>query len=176
MIYYKELDENFLNYGIKPVDFTNVFHDDNPHELINMPVTDVFTSEGIKFFTDRNIKLRSTTRVLRLVAGHEGVIHLDSEYYDSAFNFIIAGDGTMEWVTMDGVGSYGAYTQSDSGSGSYKRFDGYTTLDIDASWSGKCALVRINTPHRAIGGTSDRYCISVRPTEDHFFDDLVSLI
>jgi hypothetical protein len=176
MIYYKEINEDFLAYGIKDIKFDELFHSENLHEWINVPVTDMFTDAGLQFFSDRNIKLRKTTRVFRLKANHVSDIHVDSDYYDAAFNFIVEGTGVMQWVTViNGVESNGSYIQSSNMTGSYKRFDVYEDYIIDESWSGKCALVKINTPHRVIGGASDRYCISVRPIEDHFFNDLVSL-
>jgi hypothetical protein len=176
MICHKDIDENFLNYGIKKFNLKSLFDPNNPHEWINVPVTEVFTKKGLKFFSDRNIKLRETTRIFRLIANYESTVHVDSDLYDPAFNFVIGGDGIMQWVTIDGVASTGSYTQSNHTTGSYTRFDEFTSLEIDETWTGKCALVRINVPHRVLGGTSDRYCISVRPTIDHFFDDLVNQI
>lgn len=177
MIYFKEIDDDFLSHGIKNINYHDLFHGETLHEWINIPVTDIFTDSGLKFFSDRNIKLRQTTRVFRLNANHVSDIHIDSDYYDAAFNFVIEGTGVMQWVTViDGVESNGSYMQSNNTVGSYKRFDVYSDFTVDDTWSGKCALVKINTPHRVIGGERVRYCISVRPTEDHFFNDLVNLI
>jgi hypothetical protein len=178
MIYHKEIDDNFLSYGIQHINYKELFDPKfiTDHEWVNYPIVNIFTPDGLKFFSDRNIKLRETTRIFRLRAGIESLIHIDSDYYDAAFNFVLEGQGEMQWVTMDGVESTGSYTQSNTDSGSYRRFVEFTNLAINERWSGKCALVRINSPHRVVGGTVDRYCISVRPTMDHFFDDLVSLI
>ena len=178
MIYYKKLDDNFVDYGIQKLNFSELnFPNEQPHEWVYLPVNEVFTSAGLQFFKDKNIKLRSTARIFKIIAGCQiSPIHIDSEYYDAAFNFVVEGDGKMEWVTVDGIESYSSYTQSNASAGAYKRIVDFSKIEINDSWSGKCALVRIGTPHRVLGGTHDRYCVSARPAEDHFFNDLVKIV
>jgi hypothetical protein len=178
MIYYKALDDNFLNYGIQKNNFSKFFDETNKsHMWINHPIENIFTLDGLKFFTDRNISLRETTRIFKLKANFQSEIHIDSDYYDSAFNFVVEGNGTMQWIKVhNGAEDQGGYTQSNNNAGSYKRFPTYDSIDVLDNWSGKCALVRISTPHRMIGGATDRYCISIRPKQEHFFDDLSKII
>jgi hypothetical protein len=179
MNYHKNIDETFLSFGIKQIDWKSLFDPTSPHshEWINVSVNDIFTDEGLKFFADRNIKLRSTTRVFRLNPNFTCEIHVDSDYYDAAFNFVVEGAGEMQWVTVENsVETSGSYTKSDSKQGSFTLINDYTNLTVDDSWDGNCALVKISVPHRVIGGPGVRYCVSVRPTEDHFFDDLVGQI
>ena len=178
MINHKDIDESFLSYRFKSNDWSKFFDPNRimPHEWVNVPVGEVFTDEGLKYFENLNVTLRPTTRLFRLTENFVSPIHVDSDYYDSAFNFVLNGTHEMQWVTMNGgVESEGTYTQSNYTQGSYKRFDTFDSFTVDESWTGKCALVRINVPHRVIGGPELRYCVSVRPTENHFFNDLVSL-
>lgn len=179
MIYHKEFDENFLNYGIKKVDWASLFDPNTPHlhEWINTPIIDIFTDEGLKFFSDRNIKLRDTTRVFRLTPNFACAVHTDSDYHDAAFNFIVQGTSEMQWVSLEGaIESTGSYTQSNSVPGSFTLFNEYSQLNIEHTWTGKCALVRIDIPHRVVGGPNIRYAVSVRPTQDHFFNDLIHIL
>lgn len=178
MINYKELDEDFLDFGIQKINYKDLFDSNNsmPHFWINQKVEDIFTPEGLDFFAQRQIKLRETTRIFKLNAGITSLIHIDSEYYDAALNFVLEGDGEMQWCEVDGPAIEGSYTQSNSSAGSYKAFTDYTNLNIIEKWNGKCAAVNISVPHRMIGGNQDRYCISVRTAHDQFFKDVIELI
>jgi hypothetical protein len=178
MLYYKEISNDFLDYGIQKINFSKFFEGKySLHTWVNHPIENIFTQHGLKFFMNRNILIRETTRIFKLKSKFESGIHIDSDYYDSAFNFVVEGDGTMQWVNVNnGLEFQGSYTQSNSKLGSYKNFPIYNSIDILDKWSGKCALVRISVPHRMLGGAIDRYCISVRPKQEHFFDDLINLI
>ena len=178
MINYKELDEDFLNFGIQKINYKELFDSNitTPHFWIDQKVEDIFTPEGLDFFAQRQIKLRETTRIFKLNAGITSLIHIDSEYYDAALNFVVEGDGEMQWCEVDGPAITGSYTQSNSFAGSYKAFTNYTTLKVIEKWNGKCAAVNISVPHRMIGGNQDRYCISVRTVQDQFFKDVIELI
>ena len=176
MINYKELDEDFLNFGIQKINYKELFDSNitTPHFWIDQKVEDIFTPEGLDFFAQRQIKLRETTRIFKLKSGITSLIHIDSEYYDAALNFVVEGDGEMQWCEVDGP-QLQVVTRKET-LGSYKAFTNYTTLKVIEKWNGKCAAVDISVPHRMIGGNQDRYCISVRTAQDQFFKDVIELI
>jgi len=173
MIYYKTLDDNFLDYGIQNINFSKLdFPSKSHHQWIVRPVEEIFTSAGLDFFKDKGINLRSTTRIFKKFANNQlGPIHVDSlQQDDAAFNFVVGGTGSMEWVTVEG------YKTSDFSLSRLASIKIDSKIEIHDSWSGLCALVRIGFPHRVLNGALDRYCISVRPTEDHLFGALLNLV
>ena len=173
MIYHKPLNDDFLDYGIQKINFSQLeFPSKQPHQYIVRPVEEIFTSAGLDFFKDKGIKLRSTTRIFKKFANNLwGPTHVDSlQQDDAAFNFVVGGTGLMEWVTVEG------YKASDFSLSRLITIKIDSKIEIHDSWSGQCALVRVGFPHRIRSGPDDRYCISVRPTEDHLFSVLLNLV
>lgn len=183
MIYHKPLNSDLIKTALYQLDWEELFLKYNPvidkpisHNWTNIPTEEIFTPFGFNFFEDKKIKLRPHLRFFRCISNQSGSIHIDSDLYDCAFNFVVKGNGKMQWVSLEEPEFRdGNYTQSTNSKGSFKFAPKYKSLIVDEEWSGECALVRINSFHRVVCGDETRYCVSVRPSKEHFFKDIINL-
>ena len=148
------------------------------HSWCSIPITDFLTEEGIKWFADRNLALRSTAFVFKIIKNFEGPIHIDSVGSVSAgfaFNFVISGYGSMQWVNNI-EGNENVSYNNDS---KYIMYNNVKSFDVTDTWTGNAALVRIDVPHRIISFDEERYCVSIRTqlgTNPKTFEDAVHMI
>lgn len=104
---------------------------------------------------------------------YEGPIHTDNVEY--AINFVLAGHGTMEWVSELEATKYVSTVNGVS----YERYNDIKKFSVSDIWIGRAGIVRVNTPHRVTTTDSYRYCLSLRTVESmppKTFDDAVKLI
>ena len=162
----------------KPIDYVNLLKNKIGHDWIYIPITDFLTDEGINFFASKKFVLNEKITLFKCVRGTVGPIHIDTivnSNNDYAFNFVLSGNGTMEWLSD----IKGKCLISNANNGHYLVYKDVESCNVTESWSGDLALVKINLPHRVVAFDTDRYCVSVRTVPGSFpktFEDAVNMI
>lgn len=158
---------------IKPVDYPRMLPDDEGHNWCVVNLTEFVTTEGIKWFLQRGLVLRSAAYLFRISPNYEGPIHCDAANY--AINFVLGGHGTMEWISDIDATTYVANVHGLS----YERYKDIKKFSVSDTWTGTAGVVRVNVPHRVTTSDTFRYCLSLRTIErvsPKTFDDVVKLI
>jgi len=177
MLYYKNLPRELLQF-VKFIDAHNLLKGIYGHNWIIIPTTNFLTSEGIEWFTNKKIFLRNTVKVFKIEKNFKGPVHSDAygpfdvEY---AFNFVISGQGEMQWV--DNI--QGTQKISNTNNSLYTIYTDVKSLDIIDTWNGDLGIVRVNVPHRVVTTNEERYCVSVRTIIGSYpktFEDAVNII
>ena len=172
MLNHIDLPKELWSY-IKTVDYSKMLPDDEGHHWNIFNISDFVTTEGIKWFAQHDLILRPTAFLFRMSPNYEGPIHCD--VVDYAINFVLAGHGTMEWISDLEATTY----ISDVHGVSYERYADIKKYNISDTWTGSAGIVRVNIPHRITTSDTFRYCLSLRTVEKmspKTFDDAVKLI
>jgi len=163
MLYKVELNQSIFKF-VKSIELDRLKFS-NKHTWISRKIEEVLTEEGINWFESNGIILCPYALLFRIDANHIGAVHNDG--IDYAINFVISGQGTMEWIDVIEGDQFESHYQGLN----YISFSNIKDFRIKDSWSGKLALVRVNYPHRVVAGDSERYCLSIRATSPKTFND-----
>ena len=150
------------------------------HKGISCPLTKFVSAEGIGWFKQQGIRLKSSIILFRARCNTEGPAHIDSPYIDNtsrpglhlyAFNFVLEGRGEMQWVEVAEhtlkpfvrpvVDLAGTVLDVYTGIPIVKQVSGSKITVLD-TWTGDTGFVNIETFHRIVTTDVDRVCLSVR--------------
>lgn len=174
MKYYVDLPEYFRQFVYHKSDISLLIDNTTDHTWSRYPVEDYITEQGIKWFSERNLRLYDVCNIFNAYQFSETSVHIDTIakfQNDFALNFVLFGEGNMQWVDVDGDRNYYKLNSS--------VFYGYTNIkyvEVLAEWSGKMALVRVNIPHRIVTKNLRRICLSLRFYKTCSFEQFESLL
>jgi len=133
---------------------------------VPVPTGELVSEDGVLWFNQRGIVLAAITGVFKTEAGAIGATHIDSSPQKIGFNFVMSGQGEVQWVDVDSPGILEQYEIENylnpAPDTIYPQPD---ILDITETWNSADgdAVIKVDSPHRIMGGTVDRYVISLRP-------------
>jgi len=160
---YKPLPEFINNFIIKPADPFALVKDIKGHNWTTYYTRRFLNEEGWNWFKQNQIVLLPTSQYFICNENTTGPVHLDDPV-SCAFNFVFEGQGEMQWVdVLDGDVSYHTNIVKSGEKFVYKKYTAIRSINIQDSWSGQSALVRVNIPHRVVTGNKYRICLSIRP-------------
>jgi len=182
MKYHRPLPSSFRDLLIrKDVDIVNIAEEHKliKHRWVVVPTNDVVTDEGCEWFKKNNIPLSKYVAVFKLEKFYNGPIHVDAPPQKFGFNFVVCGQGEMQWVDFDGEPEETVWAINGWTSEKYHTFHNVTNVSVIESWSGTDGIVRVDVPHRVLGSDSDRYAVSVRPDWqqcNYTFDEVIQIL
>jgi hypothetical protein len=163
MLNYKPLPEFINKFIIKPENPFDLVKDIKGHNWTTYNTKNFITEEGQDWFEKNKIVLIDTSQYFICNENTTGPVHLDNPC-TVAFNFVFEGTGNMQWITvLDGDISYHTNIVQSGEKFIYKKFANLRSINIDESWDGTSALVRVNVPHRVVTKDGHRICLSIRP-------------
>jgi hypothetical protein len=166
MIFYKKLPLSLRNLvlrkDIDPIKMVEPFNLKG-HNWALFDPEELITNEGFEFFNNLGISLNKQIAIFKIEKDFTGSIHIDSAPHIFAFNFIMSGEGVIQWVNVDGDKFVSQYEDKYHTSNPFLRWDTIGNIEIIDSTDFSDILVRVDVPHRVVGGKEDRYVISVRP-------------
>ena len=177
MINYVNLPNEMKNF-IKEFNYVNLTKDMINHNWKYIPFDTVITTEGKQWFREKKIPVEKYVLLFKIPKNFEGPIHTDMlplKKSNCAFNFVLSGNGKMQWITNLEATEYIENVNSSV----YRRYTNIKQFDILDTWTGDVGLVRINVPHRVVTTNADRYCISIRLVNDispNTFDEIKEVL
>jgi len=139
------------------------------HDWIWVNTVDWITEFGIEWFKNKNIPIKSRAFLFVATPNCPGITHIDLPER-AAFNFIIQGNGSMQWLSnLSDPTSVRVHNGS-----TYPVYGNTKSCIIDDEWTGRIGLVKVDTPHRVVTTDSYRYCLSLRTT--YSFEEVAKII
>jgi hypothetical protein len=156
--YYINLPNQSFSY-LKPNVNIEYLHDIQVHNWVELETTDYITDEAIRWLITMGFDIK--TKIYLFCANHNiiGPIHSDLSNY--AFNFVVSGYGTMEWVKPYNK----PYTDEKVYSNRVSKYLRYVSHENDVLldiWNGTQGMVQVFTPHRIVTHNEKRYTLSLR--------------
>jgi hypothetical protein len=188
-MFYKNLPDESSEW-ILPLNVDTIissFNFKGSHDWIHLNTIDVLSISGWNWFFKRNIHLSRRCAFFLAHPNIEGPIHIDHEFNDVAFNFVLRGHGEMQWLNIEADKyianpvpvilpscSSSLTVVPSSTTAHYTRFNNIKEISMLDSWRGDRGMVRIGTPHRVVTTDCQRICLSLRQSTDRFkrFDEL----
>jgi hypothetical protein len=167
----------FKDFLIKQDNLVELIPITKSHPWIDYPVNKFINPEGIAWFTNHNIILKSAL-LFRAHANIIGPAHIDglpNKPTNYGFNFVLEGHGEMQWLDVEKI-EITSYTTLHNIKHTYAKSASDSNITVLDSWSGNAGIVKINTFHRIVTSDVDRVCLSVRPSLPISFEEAVNII
>jgi len=161
MIFYKDLPGQVSDYVI-PRDYMSMVTEFRTAHDWRFVDTDYFLNDyGRNWFLEKGLVFKKQSSLFKGEPHIISSFHSDSKINDLGINFILQGEGEMQWVEPVGATEIeypdqGAYIQT---------WINIQEIKVLGTWTGKCAMVNVKVPHRVTTLNSDvpRVCFSLRP-------------
>jgi len=176
MILYKDIPGTVNDFVI-PRDYMSMVTDFTRGHDWKFVDTDYFLTDYAKnWFLDKGVIFKNQSALFKAEPNGVWDIHSDSKINDLGINFVLQGDGEMQWVDPIGADEVIITEQGVL----YPFYVNPTDIKVLGSWLGTCGIVNIKLPHRisTLNSNIPRVCFSLRPDRtkcDITFDKLYSL-
>ena len=150
----------------------------NGHGWCEFDTNQIVSESGRFWFNHLGVDLSPKVALFKLDKFYTGPIHIDAVPQKFGFNFVMEGTGDMQWVNIE-ERSYEYTSKTEKCTSTpFKRFNNTAPFTVIETWLGTDGLIRVDIPHRVIGGSEDRYTISIRPSGkcNYTFDDMVQIL
>jgi hypothetical protein len=156
--YYINLPNQSFPY-LKPNLNVEYLHDVQIHNWVELETNDYITDEALIWFTINGFDIKSKIYLFCANNNIIGPIHSDLTNY--AFNFVLSGYGTMQWINPYNK----PYITEKVYSNRITKYLTYVPHKNDVildTWNGTQGMVQVFTPHRIITESKKRYTLSLR--------------
>jgi hypothetical protein len=182
MIFYKDIFGSVDDFVI-PRDYMAELIDWNRgHDWTFMDVDCVLTDYAKSWMLEKGIILKKQAALFKADPFEEWYIHSDHKIYDVGINFVVQGEGEMQWIDTSGATESPVHQIREGSDAIYTHIT-VPKIKVLDSWSGKCGIVNTRVAHRISTLSSTmpipRLCLSFRPDRtkcDITFDKLYNLI
>lgn len=176
MEYFINLPDYFKNFIYYKDSIDTLIENKIEHTWVRFPIKEFVNNQGLDWFKDRNLKLLD---FCNLFNAHEFTntysnIHVDTmgdHLNEFAVNYILFGNGEMQWTKVDG-----SLTIRKINSSYFYGYENIREVEILDKWSGSVGLVKINIPHRIVTTNLRRICLSLRFRKTCSFEDFKKLL
>ena len=171
MKYYIDLPEYF-NKFVKSIDISSI-ENFYGHTWKRFSPNDVLTQDGLNWFNERNLQIHHCN-LFNLHEQTVGDIHVDvigNNFAGFALNFILHGEGEMQWTEIDGELSLQKKHNS-----YFYGYENIKNITILERWSGNMAIVKVNIPHRVISYDTRRVVLSLRFMQPYTFENFEKIL
>lgn len=185
MKYYYPLPNIFSTF-VKPFDYQARIEQHNC-SVVFFDTQEVLTDYAQCWFADHGFVLCDQHVFFEKPPNVIGPIHSDGIEHDYdgygnnyAFNWVVQGHGTMEWIDIASYRNRNLTKVSVPVEVYFHTYQDIQNYEVIDSWSGNMALVNVKQPHRVNTTTEFRYCLSLRTKANcgpvNFEDALASIL